>query len=82
MWKIKETYLQLRAMSGYRYDVDDLASAVSTALAQDDSPRRYTHIVIDEGQDLSSEMIRSLTRAIPDTGSLNFFERCGAANIW
>ena len=35
--------------------------------------RRYRHVVIDEGQDFSPEMLRSLAAAIPDEGSLTFF---------
>ncbi len=35
---------------------------------------RYRHVVvIDEGQDFSPEMIRSLAKAIPADGSLTFF---------
>jgi superfamily I DNA/RNA helicase len=36
-------------------------------------PRRYKHIVLDEGQDFSPEMLRSLVGAIPADGSLTFF---------
>lgn len=44
-----------------------------TELRADTTPRRYRHVVIDEGQDFSPEMIRSLAEAISPDGSLTFF---------
>jgi superfamily I DNA/RNA helicase len=73
VWEIYEAYLDLREKSGKNYDWDDLALAVSAQLDVDTSPRRYRHVVIDEGQDFSPEMIRSLAKAIPPDGSLTFF---------
>ncbi len=71
--KVHQRYLQLRAQRGYRYDWDDLALNVEEAIAQDNTPRRYHHIVIDEGQDFTPAMLRSLTQAIPSDGSLTLF---------
>ena len=73
MWEIYEAYLSGREKAGYDYDFDDLAGAVMRELASDNDPRRYRHIVIDEGQDLSPEMLRSLTKALPPDGSITFF---------
>ena len=73
MWRILERYRELRRQSGKLYDFDDIAAAVSAAFDEDDTPRMYRHIIIDEGQDLSLEMIRSLTKAIPSDGSVTFF---------
>lgn len=73
MWEILERYRLLRAQSGKLYDFDDIAAAVSTELNNDASPRMYRHIIIDEGQDLSLEMIRSLTKAVQPGGSVTFF---------
>lgn len=73
MWEILERYRELRAKSGKLYDLDDIAAAVSASLDQDERPRMYKHVIIDEGQDLSIEMIRSLTKAIPVDGSITFF---------
>ena len=42
-------------------------------LRTDDGERLYRHVVIDEGQDFSPEMLRSLAMAIPPDGSLTFF---------
>jgi superfamily I DNA/RNA helicase len=39
----------------------------------DIDPRRYRHVVIDEGQDFSPEMIRSLVLATDPAGSVTFF---------
>lgn len=73
MWEIYTTYKALRADKGKLYDLDDIASAVTSELDADKRARLYRHIVIDEGQDLSPEMLRSLSRAIPSDGSLTFF---------
>mgnify|MGYP002409013245 CR=1 FL=1 len=66
-------YLDIRGNDGYKYDWDDLASAVIEEFEQDDDERLYKHIVIDEGQDLSPVMLRSLALAIPEDGSITFF---------
>ena len=73
MFEILNEYLELRLQSGKRYDWDDIAYHAHQELRQDDGPRRYRHIIIDEGQDFSPEMIRSLVSAIPGNGSLTFF---------
>ena len=73
MFEIYENYIQKRTDSGKLYDWDDLASATRQELEHDDLPRLYQHVVIDEGQDFSPEMIRSLALAIPPDGSLTFF---------
>lgn len=73
MWEIRQEYQALRAAKGHRYDWDDIGSAVAAQLEIDTSPRRYKHIIIDEGQDLSPEMLRALSKAIPADGSLTFF---------
>lgn len=73
MWDLYQAYLAVRKRAGYSYDWDDLGSAVLHELEADQSPRRYRHIVIDEGQDLAPEMIRSLAKALPTNGSITFF---------
>ena len=73
MFEILNEYLELRSQSGKMYDWDDIAYHVHQEYLQDDRPRRYRHIIIDEGQDFSPEMIRSLASAIPEDGSLTFF---------
>lgn len=73
MWDIRDKYLEKRSGSGNLYDWDDIASAVIAEMSHDGNARMYTHIVIDEGQDLSPQMLRSLAMAIPISGSLTFF---------
>jgi superfamily I DNA/RNA helicase len=73
MFEILKEYLELRSQSGKMYDWDDIAYHVHQEYLQDDRPRLYRHIIIDEGQDFSPEMIRSLASAIPEDGSLTFF---------
>jgi superfamily I DNA/RNA helicase len=70
---VYEAYLTERVNAGKEYDWDDIAGTVNEELRADDTPRMYKHIVIDEGQDFSPQMIRSLSRAIPVNGSLTLF---------
>jgi superfamily I DNA/RNA helicase len=73
IWKILTSYRSLRGKAGPLYDWYDLASVVRAQLANDDRPRRYRHIVIDEGQDLSPEAVRSLVETVGPDGSVTFF---------
>jgi superfamily I DNA/RNA helicase len=73
VFAVWEQYTRLRHESGYAYDWDDLAHAACTELRSDTSPRLYKHVAIDEGQDFSPEMLRSLVLAVPEDGSLTFF---------
>ena len=73
LWKIRETYEGIRASSGKLYDWDDIAGAAVQELKGDKSQRLYRHIVLDEGQDFSPAMIRSLIAAIPPEGTISFF---------
>ena len=73
VYEVAEAYRILRTANHRRYDWDDLASAVRSELDVDNDDRRYRHIVIDEGQDFSPEMIRSLVQAADPAGSVTFF---------
>ncbi len=73
MFEMLEEYIKIRGVNGKQYDWDDIALHVRQAFDQDMGKRHYRHIIIDEGQDFSPEMIRSLASAIPDNGSLTFF---------
>lgn len=74
LWQVYEQYCILRARNGYLYDWDDMALAVEDELKIDRSDWIYRHVVIDEGQDFSPMMIKSLAAATPANGSLTF---CG-----
>ena len=73
LFALYKRYLARRRQGGKLYDWGDLASAVLRELPSDRTKRRYRHVVIDEGQDFSPEMLRSLAAAIPGDGSLTFF---------
>lgn len=73
MYEIYKSYIHKRSEHGKQYDWDDLALSTRREFESDSSPRMYKHVVIDEGQDFSPEMIRSLALAIPPDGSLTFF---------
>jgi superfamily I DNA/RNA helicase len=73
VFAVLEEYLAARTARHKRFDWDDMATAVCDELGADGSSRLYKHIVIDEGQDFSPQMIRSLSSAIPADGSLTFF---------
>jgi hypothetical protein len=73
VWRIRTQYLRRRESAGIPYDWHDLATAVREGLAADSRPRMYRHVVIDEGQDLSPEAIRSLVAAVQPYGTVSFF---------
>lgn len=73
VFQLYELYRELRTSQRKDYDWDDLSHAVLEEFLQDGSERLYRHVVIDEGQDFSPMMLRSLVAAIPDGGSLTFF---------
>jgi superfamily I DNA/RNA helicase len=74
MYEVYREYVELRSNGhGKRYDWDDMASAVRRELEIDDDDLYYRHVVIDEGQDFSPQMVRSLALAVPDDGSLTMF---------
>lgn len=70
---VYQKYLQLRQAVGLAYDWDDLALCVRDELRRDPSPRRYSHIIVDEGQDFSPMMLQSLIEAVGEGGSFTFF---------
>lgn len=72
-YEVYEMYKELRMQEGYWYDWEDIAQSVYVELLSDQSKRMYKHIVIDEGQDLSPIMLKSLVKSIPTDGSLTFF---------
>lgn len=73
VWDIRTAYLKLRSDNGKAYDWWDLPAAIRAHLPKDDRPRRYRHVVIDEGQDLSPDAIRSLVEVVDPGGSVTFF---------
>ena len=73
MFEILEEYLKIRNENGKRYDWDDIALHVRHEFDRDTGDRYYKHIIVDEGQDFTPAMIRSLASAIPEDGSLTFF---------
>lgn len=70
---VYQEYIKIRNEEGFLYDWEDLAQAVYEELINDKEKRMYKHIVVDEGQDLSPMMIKSLVQAIPKDGSFTFF---------
>lgn len=63
VFAVYQKYIELRETAGRKYDWDDLALYVYLELQTDQTPRRYTHIIVDEGQDFSPMMIKSLVSA-------------------
>lgn len=73
IYGVYQKYIELRKAEKYYYDWDDLAYYAYLELQNDQTPRRYTHIIVDEGQDFSPMMIKSLVSAVADNGSFSFF---------
>lgn len=72
IYLVFEQYKTLRLSNGFNYDWDDLAYYTYQELKKDDTPRVYNHIIVDEGQDFSPMMIKSLVRAVRENGSFTF----------
>lgn len=70
---VYEAYVKRRTEKGLLYDWDDIATSVYDALLEDNRPRMYKHIIVDEGQDFSPMMLKSLVHAIPTDGTFTFF---------
>lgn len=68
-----EDYRVRRTAAGFRYDYADVGSEALIQLRADTTPRHYRHVVIDEGQDFSPEMVRALVVAADPDGSVSFF---------
>ncbi len=73
IYNVYSKYIELRRADRYEYDWDDLAYHVYNELQKDLTQRRYNHIIVDEGQDFSPMMIKSLVSAVADGGSFTFF---------
>lgn len=73
VFDVQEAYLRIRGERGYWYDWQDIAAYARASLQEDERARMYRHIVIDEGQDFSPEMLRSLVLALQPGGSLTLF---------
>ncbi|WP_426621984.1 3'-5' exonuclease [Microbacterium sp. As-52] len=73
IWHVREEYLTRRAARGRRYDWWELPSAILRELENDETPRRYRHILIDEAQDLPPQAIRSLVKLMQPGGTVTLF---------
>ena len=74
VFRVYEKYVELREQGGYTYDWDDLSYYLYKSLDEDPPKyRKYKHIIIDEGQDFSATMIRSLVSYLGSEGSIMFF---------
>ncbi len=73
IFAVYQKYIELREEAGRKYDWDDLAFYAFGELQSDNTDRLYSHIIVDEGQDFSPMMIKSLVDAVADGGSFTFF---------
>lgn len=73
VFEVYINYKKIREESGQKYDWDDLSYYVYNELKNDNNERMYKHIIVDEGQDFSPMMIKSLVSAVPEDGSFTFF---------
>lgn len=71
--RAEEVFLEEIKEEGYLYDWEDIAQTVCEELENDTEKRMYKHIIVDEGQDLSPIMLKSLVKAIPEDGTFTFF---------
>lgn len=73
VFNVYEEYINLRRQKGYKYDWTDLAYHLNNILEDNNITPEYGCIIIDEGQDFSPMMIRSLVNYIKDKGSILYF---------
>lgn len=73
VFEVYMKYIEFRKNAGCKYDWDDLAFYTYKELTNDVNKRMYTHIIVDEGQDFSPMMIKSLVCAVAQGGSFSFF---------
>ncbi|NUN10336.1 MAG: ATP-dependent helicase [Ignavibacteriaceae bacterium] len=73
IWYVYEDYKNRRANSGFNVDWDDAPIFVEDILRSNNSDLGYKHIIIDEGQDFTPAMIKSISAGLPQQGSLTFF---------
>ncbi|KEZ89278.1 DNA helicase [Lacrimispora celerecrescens] len=69
---IYKEYMRLREQKQQSYDWDDMALYVYKELQNDIRKRRYDHVIVDEGQDFSPMMVKSLIAATNVNGSFTF----------
>lgn len=72
-YEIYEQYREIRSAREYLFDWDDIACEVYSQLQSDETERRYSHIIVDEGQDFSPMMLKALVCAVSPKGSFTFF---------
>lgn len=71
VWQVVETYRRIMQTNN-AYDVDTAMQNVVSLLIQGDMPRKYAHVVVDEGQDFSTPTYRVI-RALVDEGDNDIF---------
>lgn len=71
IYSIYQKYIQIRKANAYDCDLSDIGSYVFSQYRN--KPTGYTHIIVDEGQDLSPMMIKSLVNAKSFNGSFTYF---------
>ena len=67
-WHVYEEYLALRSQNGFLCDFDDMAKLVFERFQQFPIPAsyKYDYILVDEGQDMSPMMIKTLLMLLND----------------
>lgn len=73
VWRVYQQYLGLRDEMNLICDWDDIPCVFRRMRKEEGADLGFRHVVVDEGQDFTPEMIRSLAEALPEDGSLTFF---------
>lgn len=73
VWYVYQEYIKRRSEMGFKVDWDDAPVKVEDIFKAGRSLLEYKHIIIDEGQDFTPAMIRSIASGVPTNGSLTFF---------
>lgn len=70
VFMVYKEYCRLRRLKGKKYDWDDCAYYLNKHLSNKNIPREYECIIIDEGQDFSPMMIKSIVSYMNEEGSI------------
>ena len=72
VFDVYEEYVRLRTGKGCRYDWDDISYYFYLDIEKKNFIGKYKHIIIDEGQDFSPTMIKSIASYVKKSGSILF----------
>lgn len=72
IYDVYEKYLKIRSDEGYKCDLEDISAYVED-ISKYENYKKYKYIIIDEGQDFTPSMIKSISSYLHNRGNFTFF---------